>query len=129
MKAVIISILISVALVGVVIFISTENPLQKSKLTVNNVSFIDGRQIVILEAKGGYVPRKSVARAGIPTIIRLNTVNTFDCSSVIRIPGLNIYQVLPQTGSTDINIGTPEAGLFVGSCGMGMYPFEIDFKD
>jgi hypothetical protein len=36
--------------------------------------------------------------------------------------------MLPQTGSTDIDIGTPQPGTLKGSCGMGMYQFEIAFQ-
>ena len=94
----------------------------------SNVSVVGGVQIIELQAKGGYSPRQSIAKAGIPTLIRFKTNGTFDCSSSIRIPSLNISQYLPATGNTDVNIGTQAAGLFRGSCGMGMYPFEIDFQ-
>ena len=94
----------------------------------NNVSVIDGKQIVEINAKGGYQPRKSIAKAGIPTIIRFNTKGTFDCSSSVRIPSLNLSKALPQSGSTDIDIGTGQLGTLQGSCGMGMYPFEVEFQ-
>jgi plastocyanin domain-containing protein len=95
---------------------------------VQNVTVVDGIQVIEISAKGGYQPRKSIAKAGIPTIIRFNTKGTFDCSSSVRIPSMNISQVLPQSGSTDINIGTQQVATLQGSCGMGMYPFEIDFQ-
>jgi len=94
----------------------------------SNVSMENGVQIITLQVKGGYSPRQSVAQAGIPTVIRFVTNNTFDCSISIRIPSLNLSQYLPQTGSTDIKIGTQSTGTFRGSCGMGMYPFEVEFK-
>src|SRR3989338_998125 len=59
---------------------------------VNNVTIIDGKQIIELRAKGGFNPTHSVAKSGVPTILRLNTQGTFDCSSSIRIPALNISQ-------------------------------------
>lgn len=94
----------------------------------NNVSIVDGKQIVEIRAKGGYQPRFSNAKAGVPTILRINTNGTFDCSAIVRIPSLNIGKVLPQTGTTDIDLGSQPAGSLVGTCGMGMYPFEIDFQ-
>ncbi len=103
-------------------------PLPVTNNSSSNVSIVNGVQIISLQVKGGYQPEQSVAKAGLPTVIRFETSGTFDCSSSIRIPSLNISQYLPQTGSTDINIGTPSVGLFRGSCGMGMYPFEVDFK-
>ena len=95
----------------------------------NNVSIVDGKQIIEIRAKGGYQPRKSIAKAGMLTILRFNTNSTFDCSSFIRIPSLNISKALPQTGSTDVDIGVSKVGELNGACGMGMYPFEVDFQN
>jgi len=131
MKGIIISIIISVALIGGVVFLVPGNSQTTSSVSVNsvdNVTIVNGKQIIELNVKGGYQPRKSIAQAGLPTIIRFETRGTFDCSSSVRIPSLNINKFLPQTGTTDIDIGLPEVGRFRGSCGMGMYPFEIDFR-
>ena len=95
----------------------------------SNVTMENGIQVVTLEARGGYSPRRSLGKAGIPTVVRFSTNGTFDCSLSVRIPSLNISKILPQTGTTDISINTPSIGLFRGSCGMGMYPFEIDFTN
>lgn len=127
MKSIIISIIIALALIGGSILLLPKNP--ESVVSVNNVKIIDGIQIIDLNAKGGYSPQKSLARADLPTILRFKTQGNFDCSSSVRIPSLNISKFLPQTGTTDIDIGVPKAGIFYGSCGMGMYPFEIDFQN
>ena len=97
-------------------------------VNANNVRIIDGKQIIEIRAKGGYQPRQSLAKAGLPTILRFDTNGTFDCSSSVRIPSLNISQILPQSGSTDIDIGNPKTATLYGTCGMGMYPFEVDFQ-
>ncbi len=133
-----IAILISAALIiSAIIFTSNKSSETKEKpskisqqteIPVNNVSIVDGKQIIEIKAKGGYTPRKSLAQAGIPTILRINTSGTFDCSSSIRIPSMNIQRNLPQSGITDIDIGTNQPGILPGSCGMGMYPFQIEFK-
>lgn len=94
----------------------------------SNVSMADGKQIIEIEVKGGYRPGKSVAKAEVPTIIRFKTNGTFDCSSSIIIPSLNVSQTLPQTGATDINAGTSTVGVLQGTCGMGMYRFEVEFR-
>lgn len=93
-----------------------------------NVTMVDGKQIIMIDVKGGYKPGKSVAKAGVSTIIRFKTNGTFDCSSSIRIPSLNVSQVLPQAGATDINAGTSTVGVLQGMCGMGMYRFEVEFR-
>lgn len=100
----------------------------ENKVPVDNSVKKASSQIIEITAKGGYSPRKSIAKAGIPTILRFNTNGTFDCSSSVRIPSMNIFKYLPQSGTTDIDLGTQQDGVLNGSCGMGMYPFEIDFQ-
>lgn len=128
MKAIIISIIIAIVLIGGS-FILTRGGGDGLVVNANNVSIVDGKQIIEINARGGYQPRKSIAKAGIPTVIRFNTRGTFDCSSSVRIPSLGISKSLPQTGLTDIDIGSGKLGTLQGSCGMGMYPFEIDFRN
>lgn len=135
MKNTITSIIIAALLIGGAIIVSKKSPTSgvgrvndNIVINKNNVSIVDGKQIVEITARGGYQPRKSVAKAGIPTIVRFDTNNTFDCSSSVRIPSMNISRSLPLSGETDIDIGTQPISLLQGSCGMGMYPFEIEFK-
>ncbi len=94
-----------------------------------NVSMANGEQIVEISAKGGYSPRATVAKAGVPTIIRVKTNATFDCSSSLRIPAINYSQVLPATGTTDITLPAQAAGSTLKAlCSMGMYNFSINFN-
>lgn len=95
----------------------------------NNVTVTDDKQVVELKAKGGYKPELSIGKAGMPTTLRVNTNGTFDCSSSIRIPSLGISQNLPNSGSTDIDLGMQKEGTLEGTCGMGMYPFRIKFMN
>ncbi len=128
MKATVISILVSVSLIAVAIIISGRDSELKDVIGVNNVSIIDGKQIIEIRAKGGYLPRKTVALAGMPTVLRFNTSGTFDCSSSVRIPSMGISKYLPPSGTSDIDLGESKVGTTQGTCGMGMYPFEIDFQ-
>ncbi len=128
MKATIISIIAAVVLIGGAFMLTRTNSDTTQVANANNVTIVDGKQIIEINAKGGYQPRKSIAKAGIPTIIRFNTKGTFDCSSSVRIPSLNISKSLPQSGATDIDIGEGKLGILQGSCGMGMYPFEVEFQ-
>jgi plastocyanin domain-containing protein len=128
MKATIISILVAVVLIGGAFVLTKSGGDTGQAANANNVSIVDGKQIIEITARGGYQPRKSIAKAGIPTIIRFNTKGTFDCSSSVRIPSMGISKSLPQTGSTDIDIGTQKVATLQGTCGMGMYPFEVDFQ-
>ncbi len=128
MKATTISIIMAAVIIGGVIVLTRGGSPQGDTASVNNVSIVDGKQIIEIRAKGGYQPRKSIAKAGVPTILRFNTAGTFDCSSSVRIPSLNVSKSLPQSGLTDIDIGTGRQGTLQGTCGMGMYPFEVEFQ-
>ena len=128
MKATVISIIASVVLIGGAFILTRSSGNIEQVANANNVSIVDGKQIIEITAKGGYQPRRSTAKAGVPTVLRFNTSGTFDCSSSVRIPSMNISQSLPQTGSTDIDIGNSKLGTLQGACGMGMYPFEVEFQ-
>ena len=128
MKIIVASVIICAGIIfGSLLYINKSSQPENSA-PVQNVSIVDGKQIIEIQARGGYSPRRSVAKAGIPTILRFNTNGTFDCSSSVRIPSLNISKILPQSGSTDIDLGTQKLGTLQGTCGMGMYPFAIDFE-
>jgi len=128
MKATIISIIVAVVLIGGAFAFTRGGSFPSDTAPANNVTVVDGKQIIEIRAKGGYQPRKSVAKAGIPTVIRFNTNGTFDCSSSVRIPSMNISKSLPQSGSIDIDIGIQKVATLKGTCGMGMYPFEVEFQ-
>jgi|SRR3989344_7640854 len=120
---------IFIALVLIVgAFLLSRGSAKSSNGATNNVSIVDGKQIIEIRAKGGYLPRKSFAKAGAPTILRFDTNGTFDCSLSVRIPSLGISKTLPISGVSDIALGSQQAGVLYGTCGMGMYPFEIDFQ-
>jgi plastocyanin domain-containing protein len=131
MKTTVIAIAAAVLVIGgTLVFVSTRGSQQAAGTTVpaNNVTMVDGKQVIDLTAKGGYSPMESVAKAGVPTVLRVSTKGTFDCSSGIRIPSMGISKNLPQTGVTEIDLGSPQLGTLQGTCGMGMYPFEIEFR-
>lgn len=91
----------------------------------SNVVMESGTQVISIRAKGGYSPLVTTAKAGVPTIIRFETSGTFDCSSAVRIPSLGINLNLPPAGRTDVPVGELAVGKLVGTCGMGMYRFEV----
>ena len=97
--------------------------------THTNVRLEDGVQIIELTAKGGFAPSSTMATAGLPTELRVNTQGTFDCSSVLVIPSLGYQKSLPPTGTEVIMLNAEQAaGTLQGTCGMGMYRFTINFK-
>ena len=119
--------IITFGLVGalVVIFV---NGSKKGDGTMENSVIKDGIQYITINAKGGYYPLRSIAKAGIPTKLVMKTNGSFDCSSSLLIRSLNYQKILPQRGEEIIDIGIPKAGEpFTGMCSMGMYNFSIVF--
>jgi plastocyanin domain-containing protein len=89
---------------------------------------LSGQQILSMTAKAGFTPNKISAQANKSAILRITTQNTFDCSSSLIIAQLGIQKDLPPNGDTDIAIPPQQSGTKItGSCGMGMYGFEIEF--
>lgn len=127
-----ISIAIGIALVlivGAVGLSQRTAPITTPSAGNTNVTMVDGTQVVAITAKGGYTPRKSVARAGVPTTLRITTKGTFDCSSAFTIPALNYSTHLPASGVVDVPIPPQQAGTtLAGSCGMGMYTMQVTFE-
>ncbi len=128
MKPLHIALIITATLIGGALMLTLNRPSAQSEPAVDNVTVVNGQQIIDITAKGGYTPRTTTAKAGIPTILRFHTSGTFDCSSSVRIPSMSVTKSLPSTGTTDIAIPNPQAGPLQGMCGMGMYPFQINFQ-
>lgn len=128
MNSTVLSVLIAAFLIGGAVLLTQGGTPAETDVQRSNVTIVDGMQVIEIRAKGTFTPRRSVAKAGIPTILRFDTEGTFDCTSVVRIPSMNLTKNLPPSGSTDIDLGNPVVATLEGSCGMGMYPFEIEFR-
>jgi plastocyanin domain-containing protein len=97
--------------------------------SAENSQIKDGIQYITINAGGGYSPKLSSAKAGIPTKLIVKTNGAYDCSSSLAIHSIGFQKILPQTGETEIDIGTPKAGEPLrGVCGMGMYSFLVNFN-
>jgi P-type Cu+ transporter len=94
------------------------------------VATISGdRQIIEITARGGYTPRLIKAKAGLTTVIRIKTQNTYDCSAALVLPKLNYQKFLEANGVEEITLQPEQAqGSFNGLCSMGMYSFRVDFE-
>ncbi|HBG68881.1 hypothetical protein A2W67_02730 [Candidatus Nomurabacteria bacterium RIFCSPLOWO2_02_40_28] len=122
-KVVLIIVIFSLVVALGVIFAGGE------KTSVQNVEIKNGVQYITIDAKGGYSPRTSSAKADIPTKLIIKTDGTYDCSASLVIRSIGFQKILPQTGETEIDLGTPKAREpLQGVCGMGMYSFVINFS-
>ena len=94
-----------------------------------NVEIRNGVQYITIDAKGGYFPRKTTAKADMPTKLIMNTKDTYDCSAALVIQSLNYQKILPQNGETIIDLGIGKVGeTLQGLCSMGMYSFQIKYN-
>ncbi len=113
--------------IGIVILGGSKN--SETGGLAQNVEIKDGVQYITVNAKGGYWPKVSSAKAGIPTKLIVKTDGTYDCSASLVIRSLGFQKILAQTGEETIDIGIPKAGNpLQGVCGMGMYNFLINFS-
>ena len=105
---------------------NTGNVVQGS---TDNIVVKDGVQYITVNVKGGYSPRVTTAKAGIPTKLIMKTNGTYDCSASLRIGSVGFQKILKNTGEETIDLGTPVAGVPTrGVCGMGMYSFVVNYE-
>ena len=132
MKVLIISLLIAGIFIGGIIFLlsgGSEKNQANGQQNSANVAIIDGKQIIEITAKGLYAPKKTVAKANIPTVIKIKTDNTFDCTKSLNFPSLGLRKFLPPTGETLVELPEQKPGSSVkGICTMGMYSFTVSFN-
>jgi plastocyanin domain-containing protein len=89
----------------------------------------NGVQYIDITARGGYTPKLTHATAGLQTVIRMRTENTFDCSTALVIPALGFNDYLERTGVKEIPVPADKAqGTLQGLCSMGMYRFQVEFE-
>lgn len=74
----------------------------------------------------GYEPQRMTLKAGIPTQLSLVTKNTQGCSRAITFPTLNIQKILPESGTTQIELPALAQGRIPFSCSMGMFAGTIE---
>lgn len=123
-----IALAITTVLIGWAFWVVAEKPDANTPIAPTAV-IVDGKQIIDITAKGGYSPRVVVAKAGVPTVLRMVTNGTFDCSASVVIPKLSYQKFLEPTGVTEIAIPAEQAqGTLQGLCAMGMYNFQIKFE-
>jgi len=91
-------------------------------------SFAEG-EVVLYVQNEGYFPQTISAPAGKNFTLNLVTNQTYSCARDFVIPALDYYELLPDTGTVQVNIPAQEKGnsLFF-TCSMGMYTGQIVFE-
>ena len=127
-KNIIISIIVSLVLIGGTLYlVSDRSASSGSEIAQSqNVEVKDGVQYVTIIAKGGYSPRVTEIKGGLPTKLVVKTDGTYDCSASLIVRSVGFQKILQPTGEEIIDLGIPRSGDKVqGVCGMGMYNFQI----
>ncbi|NWG33172.1 MAG: sulfite exporter TauE/SafE family protein [Chloroflexi bacterium] len=85
--------------------------------------------LTLMVRNDGYFPQILTAVANQPVVLALVTNKTYSCSRDFVIPHLNFYQLLPDTGTVQVNIPAQPAGTKIFfTCSMGMYTGAIIFE-
>ncbi|MDQ8703879.1 sulfite exporter TauE/SafE family protein [Streptomyces sp. LHD-70] len=94
------------------------------------VTTTGGVQTITVQARtNSYAPTAITATAGVPTKLVVATDNTNGCVRSFVVPDEGVQEILPVTGRTPIDLGTPTPGTLDFTCGMGMYGGEITFQE
>ena len=131
---VIIAVLFVGLLVGGVMWYQNENDSSRGE-TINgsqtsNVSIVDGKQQIVITAQQWYRPRTTIAKANMPTEIKIQGKNAYGCEAAVRIPQVNYSKIIDPTWSDIVQIPEQKPwDTIYGSCGMGMYSFQITFVE
>ena len=124
-----VALVISGFLIGGALLLASPGSTTTPEPLVPTVSVVDGTQVIDITAKGGYSPRVVTAKAGIPTVVRVTTKGTFDCSASLVIPALSYQKFLQPSGVEEISLSGEQAqGTLQRLCSMGMYNFHIRFE-
>ncbi len=85
--------------------------------------------LTLMVRNDGYFPQTLKATANEEVSLSLLTNKTYSCSRDFVIPSLSFYQLLPDTGLTQVNIPAQPAGTrMFFTCSMGMYTGMIVFE-
>ncbi len=86
-------------------------------------------ELVLSVNNDGYFPRTLKAPANVAFKLNLITNQTYSCARDFVIPALDYYELLPDTGTVQVNIPAQKSGstLFF-TCSMGMYTGQIVFE-
>lgn len=108
----------------------TRNLFPASSVSTAGSDSVSADGVITLNVQNsGYFPAALKAPANTDLTLNLVTEKTYSCARDFVIPKLNFYQLLPDTGTVQVNIPAQKAGstLFF-TCSMGMYTGQIIFE-
>lgn len=85
--------------------------------------------LVLYVDNAGYFPQTLSAAADETLTLSLVTDQTYSCARDFVIPALDYYELLPDTGTVQVNIpAQPKGTKLFFTCSMGMYTGQILFE-
>lgn len=89
----------------------------------------DDNSATLFVENDGYFPQTLSLNANAPITLNLVTNGTYSCARDFVIPALGFYQLLPDTGTVQVDIPAQPSGTrMFFTCSMGMYTGMIIFK-
>lgn len=86
-------------------------------------------EIILNVNNDGYFPTTLKAPADRSLTLNLVTNKTYSCARDFVIPSLDVYQLLPDTGTVQVNLPPQKSGTKMNfTCSMGMYTGVILFE-
>jgi sulfite exporter TauE/SafE len=99
-----------------------------SSVSASQPAAVDG-EIVLNVQNDGYFPTTLKAPANKALALKLITNKTYSCARDFVIPALDVYQLLPDTGTVQVNLPPQKSGTRMNfTCSMGMYTGVILFE-
>ncbi len=95
--------------------------------TLGTATVVGQKQSALINVYAtGYEPNRMTLKAGIPTTLSIVTNRTQGCTRAITFPTLGIQKILPESGTTEIELPTLAKGRVPFSCSMGMFTGTIE---
>ncbi len=108
---------------------SIQNEVAAVRWTLTGQSGSGGAQVTSVDISvlpNGYSPNAVTVPAGQPVSLILTAKGRLGCTSIFRIPKLNIQQQVDQNSPTTLAVNFPTPGRYTFTCGMGMYTGTIE---
>jgi sulfite exporter TauE/SafE len=104
-------------------------PFQSGSSPAADSLVADDGSFILNVQNNGYFPQNLRVPANQAVTISLVTNETYSCSRDFLIPSLNYSQLLPETGTVQVDIPANPAGTIISfTCSMGMYTGTIVFE-
>jgi len=102
---------------------------ESSSSTQTSSSQLADGQLTLNVQNKGYFPQTLRAAANTAFTLNLVTNKTYSCARDFVIPSLNVYKLLPDTGTIQVDIPAQPSGTrMFFTCSMGMYTGMIVFE-